>query len=233
MDERYLAKRREIESHFRTENRLAETVVVHRSPSGLYELEVCQYATGPESWNYSRGLVRRRADGALLADVKRNYGMFWHSWAGRPGEDEYLLCGEDYQGYSIIDLRTGACHIHFPEEGWKGLGFCWTAAYPSPDRQVLAVDGCVWAFPYELVFFDFRQPERLPLPELDRVSNLWECKGWLDDDTFVYVAEDEVRTADGVPLNQLSEDSIAELARQPDAVTERREFRVHVVSRPW
>jgi len=232
MDERYQARRKEIEACFRPEGRRVETAQIHPSPAGRFELETCRYTTGPQSWDYSRGVLRRTDDGVVLADVKRNYGTFWHAWVSRPGEDEYLLCGEDYQGYTIIDLRTGECRTHFPEEAWKGFGFCWTAAYPSPDRKVLAVDGCVWACPYELVFFDFRRPDQLPLPELDRVGGLWECRGWLDDDTFVYLEREEVRAADGVPLANLTEAEAVELSRQPGAVVERDELRVHVVPRP-
>jgi hypothetical protein len=74
--------------------------------------------------------------------VKRNFGHFWHSWIEHADGNEYLLCGEDYQGYSVINLTAGRCTAYFPEEGYKGRGFCWTAAFPSPDRRVLAVDGC-------------------------------------------------------------------------------------------
>src|SRR5262249_37605987 len=141
--------------------------------------------TGPNTWNVSRGIVVRTHDGQAIADVKRNYGSFWYGWVHHPNGDDYLLCGEDYQGYSVINLTTGKSNVYFPDTGCGGSGFCWTAVYPSPDCLMLAVEGCYWACPYEVVFYDFRHPERLPLPELGRIDNLDTCQGWSDNETFV------------------------------------------------
>jgi hypothetical protein len=55
------------------------------------------------------------------------------------------------------------------------------AVYPSPDGLVLAVDGCYWACPYEIVFFDFANPASLPLPEIDRCEEVTDpVIGWVD-----------------------------------------------------
>ena len=47
--------------------------------------------------------------------------------------------------------------------------FCWAQCYLSPDGSTLAVDGCVWAGPYEFRFFDFTDPSR-GWPELALVG---------------------------------------------------------------
>lgn len=119
----------------------------------------------------------------VVADVKRNYGIFWFAWVQR-GDREYLLCGEDYQGYNVIDLNFGPNVLTFPHEAYKGMGFCWTAAYPSPTGDTIAVEGCYWACPYELVFYDFTNPSRSPLPELFRVEDLERAEGWVSDHEF-------------------------------------------------
>jgi hypothetical protein len=135
-----------------------------------------------------------------------------------------LLCGEDYQGYSIVNLTAGTCKPFFPEEGYKGCGFCWTAAYPSPDTLVLAVDGCYWACPYDVVLYDFRNPEDLPLRELSRVSSVVDrCEGWTDNETFVLKREVEVRRSDGAPYEALDEVEQAELDADPSLVETRTE----------
>ena len=205
MDERYLEKRKGIEEVFARYSKLDEDAQVEISSSGLYQLEISRYGElGKVSWEYSRGIVRKLADHSVIADVKRNYGHFWHGWIDHPNGNEYLLCGEDYQGYSIVNLATRQSRVYFPEAGYTGGAFCWAAVHPSPDRLVLAVDGCIWACPYELRFFDFRTPDRLPFAEIGNVPNLAECKGWVDNETFVIEQEIVVRKRDGARYEQLS-----------------------------
>jgi hypothetical protein len=128
--ERYPEKRRAIERFFIAENRIAESSQIFVSPSGRFQLEICRYSTGPKTWNYSRGIVTRIADGQTIVDVKRNYGHFWHAWVEHANGNEYLLCGEDYQGYSVINLTAGTSQDFFPEAGYGGCGFCLDGGIP-------------------------------------------------------------------------------------------------------
>lgn len=207
MDYRYIQKRKEVEDVFARYTKIEGDDKEFVSPSGEYKLHVSKYGeAGKVCWEYSRGVVSRVWDGKIIADVKRNFGHFWHAWVEHPNGNEYLLCGEDYQGYSVVNLSEGTYQVHFPEAGHQGAGFCWAAVYPSPDGLALAVDGCVWACPYELAFYDFRTPDRLPYKELGRVSGISECEGWLDNTTFVLKREVEIRRSDGTPYEQLSEE---------------------------
>jgi len=116
-----------------------------------------------------------------------------------------LLCGEDYQGQTIVNLNSGETYNFFPESGHEGFGFCWTGVFPSPDSTVIAVDGCYWACPYEFVFFDFTQPEKLPYSEYLRVGDQISSDGWLDNDRFRLTREIQVRKSDGRPYDDLSD----------------------------
>jgi hypothetical protein len=205
MDERYLEKRKHVEKFFIPENLKPDSGKVDISPSGKFRIEINRYLTLPNSWEYSRGIATRSDNGEVIADIKRNYGHFWHAWVQHANGNEYLLCGEDYQGYSLLNLKTGKYQVYFPEAGYKGTGFCWAAVYPSPDGLVLAVDGCYWACPYELVIFDFRNPEIMPYPELARFEALDDCDGWKDNDTFVLKREIAIRKSDGATYESLSE----------------------------
>jgi hypothetical protein len=124
----------------------------------------------------------------------------------KPTDKPTYKWGEDYQGYSVVNLTKGTYQVYFPEEGYKGFGFCWTAVFPSPDKLMLAVDGCIWAYPYEIVFYDFSEPDNLPYKELGRVSDITDSEGWLDNETFVLSREVEIRKSDGVPYEQLSQE---------------------------
>jgi hypothetical protein len=221
-DHRYTERRKVIDDFFVPENRIVDFAQVIESPCGKYRLEICRYSTGPKTWNYSRGIIKRKHDDQIVADIKRNYGQFWHAWVQHPNGNDYMLCGEDYQGYSVVNLTTGTSHVYFPDAGCDGWGFCWTAVYPSPDRLMLAVDGCYWACPYEVVFVDFRSPEQLPLPELARSGDLVDCEGWLDNDTFAFTREYVVRKSDGAPYDSLTAED-QEVLDNASSTEERKE----------
>jgi hypothetical protein len=229
MDERYLEKRKAIEHFFVPENKIIDSGNVIVSPSGNFELEIYRYSTGPKSWAYSRGKVKRLSDNKVIADVKRNYGSFWHTWVNHPNGCEYLLCGEDYQGYSIVNLSQETYDVFFPKNGYKGFGFCWTVVYPSPDGLVLAVDGCYWACPYEIVFYDFSNPKNLPLPEIDRCESVTDpVIGWIDNETFVFTVSYDARKSDGRKYTELSDEEQELLDEDPsqiDEVTEKFEWK--------
>jgi hypothetical protein len=124
-----------IEQLFVPENLIVGSRQSSVSPSGRYRLDIDRYTTGPKTWCYSRGIVWRLSDEAVIADVKRNYGHFWHAWVPQhPSGHEYLLCGEDYQGYTVINLDLATVLTYLPPEAEKGWGFCWAAVHPSPEE---------------------------------------------------------------------------------------------------
>ena len=163
--------------------------------------------------------MRRIGDDRVLADIKRNYGHFFHSWIQHSNGNEYLICGEDYQGQTVVNLTTGENKVFFPEAGYDGGGFCWAAVWQSPDSTLLAVEGCYWACPYEVVFFDFSKPDFLPYKELLRVDDLDICEGWLDENTFRMTKEIYVRKADNRPYQELSENQQGEIDGNVDLAT--------------
>jgi hypothetical protein len=186
----YAAHRAEVLEVFARATPIPDSTEAFVSGSGLYHLETRRFQT-PTGWAYSLGVVTRVGTPAPIAEIKRNYGHFWHAWVQHPNGKEYLLCGEDYQGYNVICLETGENQVYFPESGFEGRGFCWAAVYPSPDGLVLAVDGCYWACPYDLMFVDFSNPLVLPLPELAHFEDLKTTSGWQDNQTFEYELFDE------------------------------------------
>lgn len=124
--------------------------------SGRYKLVVQRYAF-EKGWNYSKGSVYR--DGELIAEVHRNYGAFPHLFIeGHPNGHDYLVCGEDYQGQTVIELDTGQRRDFLPTSGTLGFGFCWAGYEWVASMQVLLVEGCIWACPYEFRLYDFADP---------------------------------------------------------------------------
>jgi len=120
------------------------------SPSGRYQLAIHDLD------RTSRGVVTRLADGVVVCDLTRNYGMFHHTFVTK-GDREYLIAGRSYMSQTIVDLDRGA-EYEPPGDQEDGGAFIWTTCFLSPDGSTLAVDGCVWACPYEVKFFDFTDP---------------------------------------------------------------------------
>jgi hypothetical protein len=147
----YQELRAETEEDFAQTSLVENSLESHHSPSGKYILEVTQYSADDRTCKYARGIVRRVADHAQVADIKHNIGHFLYVWVLYPNGFEYLLCGEDYQGYNVICLNTGKNQVHFPPEAFDGHGFCWASIHPAPDGLTLAVEGCVWATPYDFL----------------------------------------------------------------------------------
>src|SRR5277367_6210361 len=202
----YVEKRKKVEQRFDEENRSGEKTREFVSPSGRYKLMVESYSTGERSWNYTRGLFYR--DGELIADVKRNYSSFPFCWLeGHPSGHDYVICSEDYQGVSVIELDTGRRVDYIPEDAAKGWGFCRAAYYPFPnDPTKIMVEGCFWACPYELRVADISDP--MVLPWTERACSEHEgaegnVRGFSADGTEFVTEESESVMEDGTPFHAL------------------------------
>ena len=212
VEEAYAESRRDLEQYFVERNRITDSPTETVSPSGVYKLSVDLYATKPQTFGVSRGIVTRIVDGVVIADVKRNYPAFPHAWVQHPNGQEYLLCGEDYQGYSVINLSTETQKVYTSEAMIAGHEFCWVAINPSPDGNTLAVEGCIWAAPYEVRFYDFTDPAAMPLPELDRIAgNYAKGVGWETPEEFVVKVNRTYRKTDGACYDDLSREAQDEL----------------------
>ena len=174
---------------------------------GKYKIDIYKHPTGPHTTTYSQGVVTRLSDNKELVSVKRNYSAFPYEFIG-----DYLLCGEDYQGYSVINLATETSNVYFPEEGFKGHGFCWANVYGVVNNKLI-VEGCYWGGPYEVVIYDFTNPEVLPLPELNRFDVDGTVK--INGDIIVIEQELEYRLSDGKLYNDLSDDEQLVLDKNP------------------
>jgi hypothetical protein len=149
-----------IDQYFSDDHLLDRPPTVHTSPSGRFRLEIRTYRTRPDCWCYSRGTVIRVADGAVVADVCRNYSNFHCSFVTKDGR-EHLVAGRSYMGQTIVDLdRAEEWNDPKHPDGYDGMEFCWAASLLSPDGRTLLVDGCHWACPYEYRFYDFTDPAR-------------------------------------------------------------------------
>jgi hypothetical protein len=193
-----------LDFQYRPDN--AEDPHEHVSPSGKYKLVVTRHPSQPGIGERSLGRVFKMGSDTPVIEVRRNYRSFPFAWVEEHphNQHDYLLCGENYQGQTLVDLTLGTKESTLPSMAGMGFGFCWADIQPSPDKKTLAVEGCFWAAPYECVFYDFTVP-RLPVLELQRFD-YDDFHGWNDDGTASLTASFEVRKSDGKRYYDMTEE---------------------------
>lgn len=135
-------------------NERTDSIREHLSPSGKYKLVTARFTTKPGAWDYSQGKVFRVGSDTPIAIIQRNYGAFPFAWVEQHANGhDYLVCGEHYQGQTVIELDTG-----LRRDGGTENHFCWASYRYEAAIQALIVDGCYWACSYEHQFFDFSDP---------------------------------------------------------------------------
>ncbi len=163
------------------------------SPSGRYQVvkDVYQQNTPDLNWRICKVVVIESLSGAEILRLKCEDGRFFHQWIESEAAD-YLLFAEALEGgQSVFDLRS----LKFASYYNSNEPFIWAQFHPSPNLQKLAVIGCYWACPFEVVTYDFSTPLELPLQELHRtiLENKEDFGGWTSDKQFQMRNGDEIR----------------------------------------
>ena len=149
------------------------------SSSENYKLIKTVYKTKKGCWSYTKGEIIDLKMNEEIFTIYRNYGSFLYKWIEHQNDNEYLICGEDYQGYVILNLTKKKKHIYFPENGLKGCGFCWVDIedYDKEFDNTIRIEGCYWGAPFEIVEFDFSNPDEIPYREISRKDVVYEDEG--------------------------------------------------------
>ena len=120
-----------------------------------------------------------------VADFRNiNHSVDFYSVVEHSNGKNYLVFSIDLYGYSVMDLENYHVCNFVPEESFKGEGetFIWTDICYSKKHNILAVDGCYWACPSSVEFFDFSTPENLPY---EKILSSYDMEGLLNIDTDV------------------------------------------------
>lgn len=168
---KYYYDRRSLEDQFVPANAGHSTRIA--STSGKYEIEITSYKT--DGFGGTRAAIyQKEGDGwrQLPFDVMRNYGHFPFLFIeGHATGHDLLVCGEDYQCSTVLELDTGRRRDFVPFEEVFGWGFCWGSYEYDAASQLLIVDGCIWACPWEYRFYDFSDPMEKGWPQLQVLEN--------------------------------------------------------------
>lgn len=99
-----------------------------------------------------------------LVELHANlYGMYtyWHLNHSADGHD-YLLCGEDYQGITVVNLTTKEKWTYLSEGAEEGMGWC-PMSFEHVGDNILIAFGCYWAAPSNFQVYRFEDPRKAPL----------------------------------------------------------------------
>jgi hypothetical protein len=182
--------RKDILKFFDSNELLPEDEKEGFSPDGKYFFRANSYKqTDPErNWTVAR-IEIFQAGGQKLFEFIRDEDLVCCCWLN-VNDAEYFICPEDFEGQSIYDLTNDRFYSFASQKD----PFIWTEIVPSPDKTKLAVIGCYWACPFELVIYDISDICRLPYPVINRkVFETAKLKGWKDNETVILETKGENR----------------------------------------
>lgn len=157
------------------ENLIEDSIEEHEYKD--WKLTVCEYKTEPGFIEHSRGIleytkalnIKNEIYNITIADIFRNYSHFWFKFIEHSNGRNYLLCGHDYQGITIIELETMHRTDYLNKGYTGGFGFCPVDAEYDIDNNALKINGCIWGAEFEIITFDFSNPMHMPWKQIDRV----------------------------------------------------------------
>lgn len=177
--------RADIKQYFDPNGRLGWEDGFSQSEGGLFYIETEHYKqTDPKrNWIITKVYVGHlEKNGWLFSYLTDNDDTCW-AWIDK-GKKEYLLLPETQDGQSILDISTLKLYSFYSSED----PFIWAQIVPSPDQTKLAVIGCYWACPYELLIYDCSHLLELPYPYM-HIQGLndtfFKIKEWADNQTVV------------------------------------------------
>lgn len=165
------------------------------SPTQEYHLEIDHYIIerfeiNVDKYRYNYYVMKIYRNNTLIFTLYCHTVLFFE-WIVLD-ENTFLLCSDYYQCYGIMNLSSLEYKRFIPEEVIDGNGFIWLKGYISPNKNYIAIEGCIWAFPYQIKVFNISDPMNIPykkLIETDKHEEYSKIIGWKDNNTFLYCNE--------------------------------------------
>ena len=103
----------------------------------------------------------------------------------------YFVFDEDLYGYSVLDLNTLECMHYLPAESYGETPketFIWCDCFYNAVTDQLAVDGCFWASPDNVIVLDLTDP-MTPVEANKWIDLYEECSKSVPDITDINVVK--------------------------------------------
>jgi hypothetical protein len=179
--------RADIQKYFDPKASLGFTDSYSLSEFGLYYFETEQYrqADPERNWVISKIHIGHIEKDGYFFEYLTDNDNTCSAWIYKDNKD-YLLFPEAQGGQSVFDVEERKLFSFYSGED----PFIWTGILISPDKTKLAVEGCYWACPFELVIYDCTDLTALPYPCLHRqiIDTEFQIKEWADDTTILFTS---------------------------------------------
>jgi hypothetical protein len=183
-------KRADIRQYFDETAKIVGTDEFSLSEYGIYYFETQQYRqTDPNrNWIVTKIQIGHIEKDGYLFEYLTDNDNSCSAWIYKDKKD-YLLLPEFQGGQSIFDVAEQRLYSFYSEDD----PFIWTNIYISPDKTKLAVTGCYWACPFEIVIYDCTNLTELPYPRIHRqpLSNNFQIKEWADNKTIILLTDNK------------------------------------------
>lgn len=187
---------------------------IRRSPSGKYTLELVPYVVKDRrSPYYCVVEIIRTSDGERMGKVVRNEADFPFLFVEDYEGKDYLLCAEDYQGFTIINITEGKKYDYIAEKSKRDLALMISDFYLSPDKKILALEGHSKTKPNDIVetdeihFYRITELTKLPYAEVDKRITFAYDKviGWDTSERFIVSVIEDYIVPSGICLDEIKD----------------------------
>jgi hypothetical protein len=184
-----------------------------QSPLGKYSLTLTPYVVKDRRCPfYSVVEIIRNSDGEKMGKVIRNEADFPFLFVENhiDGKD-YLMCAEDYQGFTIICITDGKKWDYVAEKSKRDLALRITDFHLSPNKMSLAIEGHAKGKPSDIVetdevhFFLINEITKLPYKEVDKRIGFAYDKviGWENDERIIISRIEDYIMPTGICLDDV------------------------------
>jgi len=129
------------------------------SLNNLFDLEINYYKTNKEIPNFSQGIITNNKTFHNIY-INRNYSDFPFLFITHTNGRCYLICGEEYQGFTVVNLNTQQKINHFSKGYLTNKGFCPYEWLYDRDNNYLNILGCDYYGKEEIITYDFHNPDK-------------------------------------------------------------------------
>ncbi len=179
-----------INQNFDSNGSLGWTDVFSQSEYGLFYIatELYKQASPDRNWIITKVYIGHIEKEGYFFEYLTDNDDTCFEWIYKDKKD-YLLLPEAQGGQSIFDIAEQKLHSFYSSED----PFIWTDIHVSADKTKLAVTGCYWACPFEIVVYDCTELTKLPYTCVYRqpLDNNFEIKEWEDNRTIVLTTKNK------------------------------------------
>jgi len=184
------------------------------SPSGKYKLELMPYSVQDMRCPfYSVVEIVRISDGERMGKIIRNEADFPFLFVENRDGKDYLMCAEDYQGFTLINITDGKKYDYIPEKSKRELALRITDFHLTPNKECVAIEGFGKLKPSDIIesdeihFYKINDLTKLPYQEIDkRISFAYDkVIGWETNERFIISRIEDYIMPAGVCLDDVTD----------------------------